>query len=120
MVIIITKLTLILTLILTLTLTPNPYQTVCNKLASEILARYLLCITKQKKISEEATQQLLLDTYTIKALLLHLPTLEGQESGGNAGACVRAFACVCVIPFLCLSRLSSSYCSTHPLFLACV
>lgn len=41
--------------------------------------RYLETITKQKKITEPASQQLLLDTYNIKTLLLQLPNL-GLES----------------------------------------
>jgi hypothetical protein len=49
------------------------FSTICNKLATEILQKYQDTIIKQKKISEEATQQLLLDTYNIKSLLLHLP-----------------------------------------------
>ena len=35
---------------------------------------------KQKKISDSATQQLLLDTYNLKTLLLHLPTLSPDTS----------------------------------------
>jgi ribosomal protein S11 len=37
-------------------------------------------ILKQKKISEPATQQLLLDTYNVKTLMLHLPTLSPETS----------------------------------------
>ncbi len=35
---------------------------------------------KQKRISDHATQQLLLDTYNLKTLLLHLPTLTPELS----------------------------------------
>lgn len=41
--------------------------------------RYLDAIVKQKKISDMATQQLLLDTYSLKTLLLHLPNLNPGE-----------------------------------------
>jgi hypothetical protein len=37
-------------------------------------------ILKQKKISEPATQQLLLDVYNIKSLMLHLPALSPELS----------------------------------------
>ena len=43
------------------------------------LNRYLDAIVKQKRISDTATQQLLLDTYSIKTLLLHLPNLNPGE-----------------------------------------
>lgn len=44
-----------------------------------VFGRYLEAIVKQKKISDMATQQLLLDTYSIKTLLLHLPNLNPGE-----------------------------------------
>lgn len=39
------------------------------------LCRYLDVILKQKHISDMATQQLLLDTYNMKAVLTQLPSL---------------------------------------------
>jgi len=51
------------------------FKTFCTKLASEILTRYLEVIMRQKRIAEVGTQQLLLDTYNIKTLLLHLQNL---------------------------------------------
>jgi len=51
----------------------GPYfKNVCTKLATELLQRYLTTILKQRRISEPATQQLLLDTYNLKTLLLQL------------------------------------------------
>jgi hypothetical protein len=47
------------------------YKTFCTKLATLFLARYLDVILRQKRISEIGTQQLLLDTYNVKTLLLH-------------------------------------------------
>lgn len=50
-----------------------------------ILHRYLDVIVKQKHISEMATQQLLLDTYNMKAVLTQMPTLEqiGSSTGSH-------------------------------------
>ena len=45
--------------------------------------RFLDIILRQKRISESSTQQLLLDTYNMKTLLLLLHTLEGP--GGSTG-----------------------------------
>lgn len=47
-------------------------RSLCTKLATSILQRYLDIIYNQKRISETGTQQLLLDTYNVKTLLLHL------------------------------------------------
>lgn len=44
------------------------------------LIRFLDCILKQKKISEMASQQLLLDTYSLKTLVMQLPVLNDPES----------------------------------------
>jgi len=52
----------------------------CSKLATEILQKYLDIILRQKRISETGSQQLLLDAYNIKTLLLHLHSL---DSGGG-------------------------------------
>mmetsp|Transcript_19731 Transcript_19731/g.36737 ORF Transcript_19731/g.36737 Transcript_19731/m.36737 type:complete len:838 (-) Transcript_19731:225-2738(-) len=48
------------------------FRNFCTKLAAAILQRYLDIIMKQKRISESSTQQLLLDTYNIKTMLLQL------------------------------------------------
>lgn len=53
-------------------LSPSYFNNFCLKCATEILQRYQDSITKQKRISEMASQQLLLDTYNLKTLLLHL------------------------------------------------
>jgi hypothetical protein len=46
--------------------------------------RYLDVIVRQKRLSEMATQQLLLDTYNVKTLLLQLHSLAPQASNGMA------------------------------------
>eukprot|EP00599_Poterioochromonas_sp_BG-1_P000498 CAMPEP_0173136522 /NCGR_PEP_ID=MMETSP1105-20130129/2534_1 /TAXON_ID=2985 /ORGANISM="Ochromonas sp., Strain BG-1" /LENGTH=500 /DNA_ID=CAMNT_0014048721 /DNA_START=128 /DNA_END=1627 /DNA_ORIENTATION=- len=56
------------------------FNNFCTKLSTEILTRFLDAIVKQKRISDQATQQLLLDTYNLKTLLLHLPTLTPELS----------------------------------------
>jgi len=58
----------------------GPYfKNVCTKLATEVVHRYLSMVMRQRKVSEPATQQLLLDTYNLKTLLLQLHNL-GIES----------------------------------------
>jgi hypothetical protein len=60
----------------------------CSKLSSEILSKYLDVIMRQKRISEPGTQQLLLDTYNLKTLLLHLHQLglppDSSSTSSNA------------------------------------
>mmetsp|Transcript_15357 Transcript_15357/g.21099 ORF Transcript_15357/g.21099 Transcript_15357/m.21099 type:complete len:93 (+) Transcript_15357:1236-1514(+) len=47
---------------------------------------YLDVIWKQKRITDESTQQLLLDTYNIKALMLQLPLLGGDVNNSNSSS----------------------------------
>ncbi len=47
--------------------------------------RYLDVILRQKKISEMATQQLLLDTYNVKTLLLQLQQLSADGTSSRTG-----------------------------------
>ena len=78
-------------------LSSSYFSNLCTKLATEVLQRYdqscrpcvfvalnsnlalmnsyLDVIWKQKRVTDESTQQLLLDTYNIKALMLQLPHL---------------------------------------------
>ena len=51
------------------------FRIFCTKLATDVLQRYLDVIMRQKRIAEVGSQQLLLDTYNIKTLLLHLQNL---------------------------------------------
>jgi len=53
-------------------LTDTYFRSFCTKLATNFLQRYIDIIMKQKRITETGTQQLLLDTYNVKTLLLHL------------------------------------------------
>ncbi len=48
------------------------YNSFCTKIATELLTKYLDVIMKHKRISEMGSQQLLLDTYSLKTLLMHL------------------------------------------------
>ena len=56
------------------------FRNFCTKLATDMLLRYLDVIMKQRRISEIGTQQLLLDTYNVKTLLLGLESLGLSES----------------------------------------
>jgi hypothetical protein len=66
-------------------LTSSYYNNFCTKLATEILIKYLDIINRQKRISEMGTQQLLLDTYSVKTLLTHLHHLGSSASSSVAG-----------------------------------
>jgi vacuolar protein sorting-associated protein 53 len=61
------------------------FKNSCTKLATALIARYLETILKQRKITEPGTQQLLLDTYNLKTLLLQLHSL-GIDSGETKSA----------------------------------
>ena len=56
-------------------LTEIYFKNFCTKLATDILLHYLDVIMKQRKINEIGTQQLLLDTYNVKTLLLQLESI---------------------------------------------
>jgi hypothetical protein len=59
------------------------FKNFCSKLGTEILQRYLDCIFKQKRISEPGTQQLLLDTLSVKALVQQLHHIGGLGAEGT-------------------------------------
>lgn len=63
------------------------FNNMCNKVATEVLQRFEESIMKAKRISDIATQQLLLDTYSLKTLLLALPAL---TEGATASALTKA------------------------------
>lgn len=56
-------------------LSKSYYANFCTKLGTELLSRYLDTILKQKRISEMGSQQLLLDTYSLKTMLIQLQNL---------------------------------------------
>jgi hypothetical protein len=56
-------------------LSKSYYSNFCTKFGTEVLARYLDTILKQKRISEMGSQQLLLDTYSLKTMLNQLQNL---------------------------------------------
>lgn len=60
------------------------FRTFCTKFATHFLNKYLEIILKQKRISEIGTQQLLLDTYNIKSLLLHFHHMGQPGTGANS------------------------------------
>jgi hypothetical protein len=60
------------------------FNTFCTKVANEILQRYQQIIMQQKKISEMGSQQLLLDTYSMKTMLLHLHSIGASSDQKTA------------------------------------
>ena len=60
---------------------PSSYfRNFCDKFATAFTGKYYGTLVGQKRFSETATQQLLLDVYNLKDLMLKLPTL-GEEGG---------------------------------------
>ena len=59
------------------------FNTFCTKLASSILDTFLDVIVKQKRIAEAASQQLLLDIYSLKTVLTKLHSLGVLDSDGS-------------------------------------
>jgi len=57
----------------------------CTKIATDILGKYLDIILKQKRISDTGSQQLLLDTYSLKTLLMHMQHL-GIDASNSANS----------------------------------
>jgi hypothetical protein len=66
------------------TLASTYFNTFCTKVATEILHKYQDIIMKQRKISEMGSQQLLLDTYSMKTLLLHVHSLGASNENKTA------------------------------------
>lgn len=60
------------------------FSNFCMKLATEIIGRYQESLMKQKRISEMGSQQLLVDTYSLKSLLLNLHHI-GIDTSTPAG-----------------------------------
>ncbi|KAL7473685.1 hypothetical protein ACHAXS_014184 [Conticribra weissflogii] len=61
-------------------LIPSSYfRSFCDKFAIAFASTYYHVLLGLKKISESGTQQLLLDVYSVKTLLLKLPVLEGDK-----------------------------------------
>ncbi|KAL3775457.1 hypothetical protein HJC23_000606 [Cyclotella cryptica] len=61
-------------------LIPSSYfRSFCDKFAMSFATYYYRTLVGLKRISEAGTQQLLLDVYSIKTLLLKLPVLEGDK-----------------------------------------
>ena len=75
-------------------LTESYFRTFCTKVASEVLQRYLDVILRQKRIAEVGSQQLLLDLYNLKTLLLHLQHLGSNTLTENATRGAAAAAAV--------------------------
>ncbi|KAL7553784.1 hypothetical protein ACHAWF_017115 [Thalassiosira exigua] len=71
-------------------LIPSSYfRSFCDKFALAFAATYYRTLVGLKRISEAGTQQLLLDVYSIKTLMLKLPVLEAEKrtiaSGPGSG-----------------------------------
>lgn len=63
-------------------LSSSYFKNICSKIGTEVCQRLLDIITKQKKISDAASQQLLLDCHIVKTILLQLP-IYGAEEGSS-------------------------------------
>ena len=60
---------------------PTPhFRSFCDKFATAFTKTYYNAIVQLKKINEQATQQLLLDVYSLKTLFLKLPVLEPKNT----------------------------------------
>lgn len=61
------------------------FRNFCDKFAQSFLPAYLSAIVRLKRINEMGTQQLLLDVYNLKTLMLQLPII-GQQASTAPGA----------------------------------
>jgi hypothetical protein len=71
---------------------PSSYfRSFCDKFAMAFASVYYRTLVALKRISEAGTQQLLLDVYSIKTLLLKLPVMEAEKKTalGSGGASSR-------------------------------
>ena len=71
-------------------LIPSSYfRSFCDKFALTFATTYYRTLVGLKRISEAGTQQLLLDVYSIKTLLLKLPVLEADEKTASGSTSPR-------------------------------
>lgn len=71
-------------------LIPSSYfRSFCDKFALAFASSYYRSLVGLKRISEAGTQQLLLDVYSIKTLMLRLPVLEAEKKTTAGGASSR-------------------------------
>jgi hypothetical protein len=67
-------------------LIPSSYfRSFCDKFAMSFASTYYRTLIGLKRISEAGTQQLLLDVYSIKTLLLKLPVMEADKKSAVGG-----------------------------------
>lgn len=85
-------------------LTTSYFNSFCTKVATELLERYKEGLMRQKRISESGTQQLLLDAYNLKTLLLTLHSI-GLPNDPTTGAPQKVAA-----PMM-YTRLTSARCT---------
>jgi len=57
------------------------FRNFCDKFAAAFCPAFLALLQKQRRISEEGTQQLLLDVYNLKKMMLELPRI-GRDPDG--------------------------------------
>ncbi|CAM9504315.1 unnamed protein product, partial [Phaeothamnion confervicola] len=75
------------------------FRNFCDKFATSFLPSYLNLILRQRRINEMGTQQLLLDVYNIKTLMLKMPTLgAGHDEAGGAAAGGSVAAAAVMVP----------------------
>jgi vacuolar protein sorting-associated protein 53 len=66
------------------------FRNFCDKFAASFCPAFLNLIQKQRRISEEGTQQLLLDLYNLKKMMLDLPRI-GSEHEINVPVSYRKY-----------------------------
>lgn len=59
------------------------YRNLCDKFAANFLKNYNAALLKVKRYSDISTQQILLDVYSLKSLILKLPILNGSGIAPN-------------------------------------
>lgn len=62
---------------------PSYFRSFCDKFAMAFASAFYRTLVGLKRISEAGTQQLLLDVYSIKTLLLKLPVLESSKKAAG-------------------------------------
>ncbi|KAJ5077222.1 vacuolar sorting protein [Anaeramoeba ignava] len=63
---------------------PKYFKFLCDKLVQSFISRFNLAIFKCKQFNETGAQQLLLDTQSLKGILLQLPTFQKLSDGSPA------------------------------------
>lgn len=77
-----------------------PFRNFCDKMVTSFLPSFLSLILRQRRVNEMGTQQLLLDVYNLKTLMLKVPSIGTWRWEGVRMTCISLTATHKVLLFV--------------------